>query len=157
MSGIKHGVMVCVSPEFQSEEWHTKLASSVKFEYKAVMNYTQWGKILVVVVYRSPSVPYKVFVQDVEVLLKQLSKHIVTIILGDFNDDQTDGKDTTLRQLMRQFDFKQLITEATTDHGSLIDHIYFNRDMFYEYYVETKVRDTYYSDHDTVLFTCDVR
>ena len=48
--------------------------------------------------------------------------------------------------------FSQLVSQPTTDSGSLLDYIYLNRRGHNETNeVITDVRDTYYSDHDAVF------
>ena len=72
-----------------------------------------------------------------------------TLILGDFNLDLLScNNDRRLINFMTINNFTQIVNEPTTDRGSLIDHIYYNRpisDLFIE------VSDTYYSDHDTIF------
>ncbi len=53
---------------------------------------------------------------------------------------------------MQKHGFKQFVTQPTTDSGSLLDHIYFNRhsDMIN---VHIDVHDVYYSDHDSVFLS----
>ena len=43
--------------------------------------------------------------------------------------------------------YTQLVTHATTDSATLIDHVYFSKQCD-DVYVQ--VRDVYYSDHDAV-------
>ena len=62
-------------------------------------------------------------------------------------DDVFNRSDSRILNLMSTNGFKQLVSTPTTDRGTLIDHIYYNRssdDIIIE------VCDTYYSDHDTV-------
>ena len=46
--------------------------------------------------------------------------------------------------------YEQLVHSPTTDRGTMIDHVYYNRPP-----ADTvvQVRDTYYSDHDTVCLS----
>ena len=43
--------------------------------------------------------------------------------------------------------FKQLVSKPTTDHGALLDYVYFNGSIEG---VFVDVVDCFYSDHDTV-------
>ena len=85
-----------------------------------------------------------------ELLQKLLSKPTLhqknIVILGDFNEDSIDNK-TNIHNFFQQHGFKQLIIDPTTNQGSLLDHIYFNATST----TQTKVCDTYYSDHDSTL------
>ena len=48
---------------------------------------------------------------------------------------------------MTSHGFTQLVQSPTTDRGTIIDHVYYNRtgnDVI------VQVHDTYYSDHDTI-------
>ena len=44
-----------------------------------------------------------------------------------------------------------LVQSSTTDRGTLIDHVYYNRPSDD---AVVQVHDTYYSDHDTLLCSC---
>ena len=69
-------------------------------------------------------------------------------ILGDFNDSLFSATCSVLLQTMTPLDFTQHIHQATTNHGTLLDHIYTHN----IYATECQVYDTYYSYHDlTVL------
>ena len=46
---------------------------------------------------------------------------------------------------MQQFSFHQLVTEATTDYGSLLDHVYSN---CFGWEIHIEVIDCYFTDHD---------
>ena len=88
------------------------------------------------------------FINVLNVLISNLSlSNLPTIILGDFNDDVYDNTHSRVLAVMSNHGYAQLVQSPTTDRGSLIDHIYYNRpagDTVVEIY------DTYYSDNDTV-------
>ena len=108
----------------------------------------------ILLLYRSPSVHLRALTIILSRLLVYVSTtNMPTVILGDFNDDIVNQPTSTIVSLMSNSGFKQLVQSPTTAKGTLIDHAYFNRptgDIVME------VRDTYYSDHDTVYCSISV-
>ena len=106
-------------------------------------------RIILICVYFSPSVNKKAAVKYMEKLLydaTDVSDKVV--IVGDFNEDLFgDGNDKSVSNFLGNSGFKQHVFKATTDYGSLLDHVYSRwiKD------VGIDVLDTYYSDHDRVF------
>ncbi len=98
-------------------------------------------------VYRSPTVPIRQqflnFMSDE--LIRIGATDITTVVLGDFNILCPPG--SQVETLMVSQGYTQLVQSATTDNGTLIDHVYLNRECTN---VVMNVRDVYYSDHDAV-------
>ena len=69
------------------------------------------------------------------------------IILGDFNENILAKSDLRLSTLMSSHGFSQLVHRPTTDNGTLLDHVYYDRPSEWH---RVHVIDTYYSDHDIV-------
>ena len=66
------------------------------------------------------------------------------VIMGDFNEDLLNNKMNSLYDYLIESGFIQHMSLATTDYGSLLEHIYTkNIDG-----VEVDVQDCYFSDHD---------
>ena len=65
----------------------------------------------------------------------------------DFNEDIVSRPNSNIVSLMSNNGFTQLVRNPTTAKGTLIDHVYYNRPTSD---VVVEVRDTYYSDHNTV-------
>lgn len=102
----------------------------------------------VVLLYRSPSVPQKEFLANIETILKWLQengsrKHI---LLGDFNVDLLKLPSSPLLSLMEGFGLKQVVSEPTHRTGSCLDHIYLPESS----HAVVSVNATYYSDHHWV-------
>ena len=68
------------------------------------------------------------------------------IIMGDFNENVF--KSTTILQLFQKYGYKQIVTTATTDEGTLIDHVYVKGIS-----VDIDVMPTYYSHHNALYIT----
>ena len=67
------------------------------------------------------------------------------VIMGDFNED-IFKQSCCVEKLMQEHGYKQCVTEATTERGTLIDHVYIkNMDS-----IQTHVVPTYYSYHESV-------
>ena len=105
-------------------------------------------RLQIALVYRSPSVPLRVFVQFMTRLLDHLSvADTATVVLGDVNNDVLSASGSAVERFMLSHGYTQLVRHATTDRATLIDHVYFNRQCDE---VCVQVRDVYYSDHDAV-------
>lgn len=94
------------------------------------------------------------FLRLLESLLALMPLHVPTVVLGDFNDNLVDNQTSPLTSLMKGYGFRQYVTLPTTDNGSLLDHIYFNRHgPGLDGDVLIDVHDVYYSDHDSVFLS----
>ena len=101
----------------------------------------------VTVVYRSPSVSVTVLVSVMSGILSQIPSDIPSVILGDFNYDLLTKPDSPLTSLMSHHRYSQLVHAPTTDNGTLIDHVYYNRQCEHS---KVQTVHTYFSDHDIV-------
>ena len=105
-------------------------------------------RLQITLVYRSPSVSTDNMLSLMSGILSQITvRDIPSIVLGDFNEDLLTIPDSRLLHLMSHYGFSQLVRTPTTDRGTLIDHVYYNRPSNH---IRVQVQDTYYSDHDTV-------
>ena len=104
--------------------------------------------IVVITLYRrSSTVSTQEFIAMVEQLLYSTALlHAEILVVSDFNDDLM-GNTTNISSWFKRNGFKQLIDHLTTDQGSLLDHVYFNRVLP----IQTEVCDTYYSNHDCTI------
>lgn len=106
-------------------------------------------RLQVALVYRSPSVTLDAFLTALVAILNPIAlTDISTVVLGDFNEDLLQKPDSRVLSLMSSNGFIQLVQSATTDRGTLLDHVYYNRPSDNAI---VQVRDTYYSDHDFVF------
>ena len=122
-------------------------------ESKFIVVETGKKRLVVVVIYRSPSVSIVTFLKQMEEILISLPTNTPTVITGDFNDDLRVNPSSSLTRLMERYGFQQQIKQPTTDSGTLIDHIYFNK---HDTDINTSVVDNYYSDHDLVCLSMTV-
>ena len=106
-------------------------------------------RIVLICLYLSPSVNKKAAVKCVQKLLNDVSDlGDKVVVVGDFNEDLlSDASDKSVFNFFGNCGFKQHVYKATTDYGSLLDHVYTRgvKD------VGVEVLDTYYSDHDRVF------
>uniref|UniRef100_A0A672GIF6 ATP-dependent DNA helicase n=2 Tax=Salarias fasciatus TaxID=181472 RepID=A0A672GIF6_SALFA len=108
-----------------------------------------WNKfnIVMAVIYRPPRYPNSLFKQNLQRLLRWLNPISDTIVvMGDFNENILTG--SSICKLMGSKGFDQLVTQASTEKGTLIDHIYVRSRQFA---VECAVMPTYFSDHEGIL------
>ena len=99
-------------------------------------------------IYRSPtSTLQQLVVILIELLNRLASTNSATIVLGDFNEDVLGKPNSTLTSIMSNHGFTQLVHTPTTDRGTVIDHVYYNRVCEN---LMLQVCDTYYSDHDYI-------
>ncbi|XP_050957725.1 LOW QUALITY PROTEIN: uncharacterized protein LOC127158760, partial [Labeo rohita] len=111
-----------------------------------VCSYTTYN-ILIVAIYRPPSYPMSLFKENLGKLLDFVeSVSTTTVVMGDFNDNIL--KSLTICKFITDRGFIQHVTQATTEKGTLIDHVYVKTT---HYDVETMVLPTYFSDHEGIL------
>jgi len=102
------------------------------------------SQLQVTLVYRSPSVPTSTFLEVMSTILTHLVTHSMpNLILGDFNEDLIAHPNSQLLSLVSSYGFIQMVNCPTTDSGSLLDHIYYNRPCDQ---LNVQVVDAYYSD-----------
>ena len=142
----KGGIIMFIDPRIKS----TPLKLDIpQLEFlAAITSPTQENRLIIITIYRRPNtISIQCFIQLLQELLSNPALHQKNIvILGDFNEDLLANK-TNICNFFQQHGFKQLIHQPTTNHGSLLDHIYFNVTST----TQTEVCDTYYSDHDSTL------
>ena len=142
--------MICANSRLSPKD--LDLMSMKGLECKVVILQTQKSRLVVVVIYRAPSIGMKTFVERLTCSLDMMPQHVPTIILGDFNDDLAAIAETEPTLIMGRFGFKQFLSKPTTDWGTTIDHVYCNVD---DSNIHIDVHDAYYSDHDMVFFTAN--
>ena len=107
-------------------------------------------QMIVVSVYRPPSTPIDVFMNNMLEVITQFQP-VPTCIVGDFNEDVSITSITHCCATLRLQAFKQMVSKPTHDSGTIIDHVYVSQTVNT---MQTDVTDCYYSDHDFIL--CNV-
>ena len=106
-------------------------------------------KALIATVYRPPKYRKSAFCLNLGRLLESLALMDCqpVVVCGDFNEDllKTDRK--VIKEEFESKGYSQLITTATTENNTLIDHIYISQPG---YCLQSGVLHTYYSYHDAV-------
>ena len=147
----KHGTLVFVASHLNPQPLDLIHVQGLESKVVAVTTLVS-NRLIVAVVYRSPSQTIIGFAQQLETLLLMMNLNIPTIILGDFNDNLNSSNESTITKLMQRYGLQQQVRNSTTDAGSLLDHIYFNRDCA----CSVKIHDAYYSNHDATFFTTNI-
>ncbi|CAJ1060221.1 uncharacterized protein LOC121898666 isoform X1 [Xyrichtys novacula] len=102
--------------------------------------------IFLTVIYRPPTYPMTLFKQNIIKLLQwleQIGKNI--IVMGDFNDDIL--KASSICKFFQDRGYDQVITQPTTERGTLIDHVYVRGGIFH---TQAEVMPSYFSDHEGI-------
>ncbi|XP_073724526.1 uncharacterized protein [Misgurnus anguillicaudatus] len=100
-------------------------------------------------VYRPPHYSLEKFLPNLRGLLDYLDiedKHPV-IISGDFNEDLLSAGRKAILEMFQSKGYTQLITSATTEKHTLLDHIYISHP---DLCLQSGVLQTYYSYHNPV-------
>ena len=79
----------------------------------------------------------------------------VQIILGDFNIDYLKPDSDFLRNNLN--DYEMIVDGATHISGTLIDHIYIEKDFEKRYDIKIHKTPVYYSDHDATIVKISVK
>ena len=94
----------------------------------AVLTLPNTEQLQVTVIYQSPTVTVSMLLLTMATTLDSLSLDMTSIIVGDFNDDLKLLSSTSMLQiLMSSHKYFQLVVTATTNNGSILDHVYCNR------------------------------
>ena len=107
------------------------------------------GKVRLVVIYRPSVYNIATFTCNLVNVLQyvgQLSDTEGTIIMGDFNENALSTRGS-IQMVMERHGFQQTISSATTEDGTLIDHVYIAGNVEGTF----SVMPTYYSYHDAVV------
>lgn len=115
----------------------------VEIQY-VVLHLPQNSQLFLATVYRHPTLSLKKFELIISKLIHCLgASKTPTIIVGDFNINlMQDNLSLSVLNELLQYGFTQHVENATHRSGSLLDHVYCNRD------VTVHQTGTYYSDHD---------
>ena len=138
------GVAVVVSEKYVSRKIH--IESSLE-----VVGVEVFGekKATIICIYIPPSMSKVAAACHLERMVTSVSNiDEQIIIVGDFNEDLLiPVGNKIIRNCFEDLGFKQHVKTATTDYGSLLDHVY-SRSVDD---VTIDIQDTYYSDHDRVF------
>ena len=107
----------------------------------------------IICTYKSPRQDTGIYIQALLDYVKSVPVDAMCVIVGDFNIDLDKTENSLITTTMKAENFTQHITIPTTDHGTLLDHIY-TRNINQ---CQTAVYDTYYSYHDLVALTMKFR
>ena len=104
-------------------------------------------QMIVISVYWPPSTPIDVFMNNMLKITAQF-QHVLTCIVGDFNEDVSITSNMCCCTMFRLQGFKQMVNKPTHDSGTIIDHVYVSHTLNT---IQTDVTDCYYSNHDYIL------
>ncbi|XP_026084957.1 uncharacterized protein LOC113060278 [Carassius auratus] len=106
-------------------------------------------KAAVVAVYRPPQYSVGDFLTNLNSMMDylDLTHNDLVIICGDFNEDLLHPGKKPILELFQSRGYTQLITSATTEKHTLLDHIYISNPDFCH---QSGVLETYHSYHNPV-------
>ena len=143
----QYGIMLCASSKLSSEP--LTLIGIQNLEFCAASVTLPSGKVSICTVYARPPLSMTMKLTDLQNIISQLPKDAPSIIIGDLNYDLAHTKNTSLLTEMANLGFRQYVNASTTDHGSTLDHIYYNGRVD----MQIDVLDAYFSDHDLITIT----
>ena len=149
INNTKGGVLIAAHTLIQAYHIANFSFNNIPIEATtAILTTPNHKQIEVTLIYRSPSVSISTLLTVLSSILSQSTTLCVpSIILGDFNEDLLAKSDLRLPNLMSSHGYSQLVQSSTTDNGTLIDHVYYNKPSEY---CTVQVMDAYYSDHDII-------
>ena len=104
--------------------------------------------LMAAVLYRPSSYTINTFRQQLLQVISELDKHTgKKIIVGDFNEDAFMS--STILKLMDRHGYTQHVQTATTENGTLLDHVYIKDTED----ASVQVVQTYYSYHEAILIS----
>lgn len=119
------------------------------FNVECLVYHCTTYNILVAVIYRPLTYPMALFKANIDKLLAWLDTiSSNNVVMGDFNEDSL--KNSSIGKFFEQRGYKQLVTQPTTEAGTLIDHVYVKCDCF-DAATKAVVMPTYFSDHEGIF------
>ena len=104
-------------------------------------------QMIVVSVYRPPSIPIDVFINGMIEVIAQF-QNVPICVVGDLNEDVSITSNTCCCTMFKLQGLQQMIQKPTHDSGTITDHVYVSHTLNT---IQTDVTDCYYSDHDFIL------
>lgn len=106
------------------------------------------NNVLFITLYRPSSYAVECFLKTMNKMLEIVqSLDLPCLIMGDFNQNINKGI-FSIKQLMERNGYTQLVTEVTTDGGTMIDHVYVK-----DINARISMIPTYYSYHEALELT----
>ena len=103
-------------------------------------------EIHVVSLYRPPSTPLDMFINNMLYIITQFQTILICIV-GDFNEDVSITSNTHCCTALRLQGFQQMISKPTHYSETIIYHVYVSHTLNA---IQTDFTDCYYSDHDCI-------
>ena len=142
----KGGVMMSVDPSVTTYEVLTFNSGGNIEGIVAKLKLPNSSHIALALLYRSPSSTMDSLLNTVNAIIDHVNGFGFPTLILTLIYYLVYNNVSRLINFMTLHNFNQIVNEPTTDRGSLIDHIYYNRSIS-DLVIE--VSDTYYSDHDT--------
>ncbi|ELT89278.1 hypothetical protein CAPTEDRAFT_217397 [Capitella teleta] len=146
----QHGIMICANKNLKPKELNLAIVPELESKTIVIEKSETSSRMIICVLYRPPSQSKQTFVEKCEEILNIFPTSVPTIICGDFNDNVECKETSKILKLMSHFGYFQCVTSPTTDHGTIIDHMYSNVTLETN---EINIRDIYFSNHDATFFT----
>ena len=109
----------------------------------------------IILIYKRPTTNRENFVEALCKTLRATNTTEPTLLCGDFNIDLlSDSADPHITNSLEKLGFRQLVTQATTDYGSLLDHVSSNCPSWE---TSVEIMDCYFSDHDFVCVCMEAK
>ena len=136
-----HGLMVYFHESVKVMS--RKLLTENKFEYVLQRIDFKGNHLQIVILYISPACDTVSFKASVQKLAENLDLSMPFVLMGDTNVDFLNIDNRSKIQFIENtLHCKQLISKVTTDHQTVLDHIYSNTDN-----IDVGTIDCYWSDH----------
>ena len=102
--------------------------------------------MIVISLYRPPSTPIDVFINNMLHIITQV-QNVPICIVGDLNEDVSITSNTHCCTTLKLQAFQQMISKPMHDSGTIIDHVYVSHTLNT---IQSDVTDCYCSDHDYI-------
>jgi hypothetical protein len=137
-----HGLII-FSRNSTVEVQNQQIYSSPEFEYTYQMILYKNIPIQIIVMYIAPNCLMPTFKTNILKLKGLFNFHFPFILIGDMNIDAGSSSNNAKISFIEQsLQCKQHVSQVTTNHKSILDHIYTNAQLG-----ETGTIDTSWSDH----------
>ena len=99
----------------------------------------------VLLLYRSKELGQNDFLYIIQHCFSRIGN--IDIIFGDFNIDALKGRNYVSEYLSQ---YEMVVNSPTHISGSLIDHVYINKDLYQQIEITSMVKNVYFTDHEAI-------
>ena len=126
-SDVQHrGMLMYIKKDWIMENIQLYQTANIEI-MTCIFHLNRYQRIIVAGVYKPPKTNYSALQQEISTFMETVSVNTQVVLMGDFNINILDTKNARFVTKMEQtYHFKQIVSQASTWAGTLIDLIFTN-------------------------------